>query len=276
MKIPFFITFFVRRTTMFRTIFSFPAVLAALLLFPQFSFADTAKPAMMPDLPEHITKKFDGDAVPPSPNVPQAADVNSRIGSTYYTTYIRSPQVPTKAGEWIAFVCRVTFNNSEDVTIRVRGGCSILQKDSNSKHPITCSCVVFEPGTAAVKKDAQGNFEGFGDNVAGGARRGNRADLGDMYPARAGNDVYGEMTSLPTLQGQNSGNKAPQEKIFLRHFFLKSETGDSNGKFYDPSYGVIYTGAQNFQDMAVAAFCTAPAPVVGHTYWEPRSKNGRL
>jgi hypothetical protein len=52
-----------------------------------------------------------------------------------------------------------------------------------------------------------------------------------------------------TLYGQNSAPGAPAEKVFGNHQFLKY-----NGTYYDPSYGVTYTGPADFQSKAVAGF----------------------
>ncbi|MDR0521521.1 MAG: hypothetical protein LBH00_06675 [Planctomycetaceae bacterium] len=85
----------------------------------------------------------------------------------------------------------------------------------------------------------------------------------NMWPVPPGNQ-YGSMTNLNTLKGQNSGNSAPQEKVFTLHYILKSTDGGTSGTFYDPSYGATYTGPQDFQTKALnECFGTLPSVVNG-------------
>ena len=69
-----------------------------------------------------------------------------------------------------------------------------------------------------------------------------------MYPV-PDQSRYGQFTSLAGIPGQNSGQASPSEKAFAAHFFAKV-----NGKYYDASYGVEYTGASDFEDKAVFGF----------------------
>ena len=70
----------------------------------------------------------------------------------------------------------------------------------------------------------------------------------DMVPLPAGS-VFGDLTSLSTLPGQNSA--PPSEKVFARHFIV-----GYGGSYYDPSYGVTYAGANNFEDIAVDGYAS--------------------
>ena len=57
----------------------------------------------------------------------------------------------------------------------------------------------------------------------------------------------GNLTNSNGIQGQSS--QTPAEKFFTWHFIQKY-----NGIYYDPSYGVTYTGPADFQAKAVAGF----------------------
>jgi hypothetical protein len=69
---------------------------------------------------------------------------------------------------------------------------------------------------------------------------------------------YGDLANSGTIAGQNSGNLAPSEKIFLRHFIVKVAapycTSTSNNCYYDPSYGVTYLDAGDFEQKAVSGY----------------------
>jgi hypothetical protein len=70
-----------------------------------------------------------------------------------------------------------------------------------------------------------------------------------MVPLPPGS-VFGNLTSLSTLAGQNSS--PPAEKVFTQHFIVYSGSA-----FYDPSYGVTYSGpcgTGSFQANALAGF----------------------
>ena len=53
--------------------------------------------------------------------------------------------------------------------------------------------------------------------------------------------------NIDGLAGQNS--KRPSEKIFNFHFIVKAL-----GTYYDPSYGVTYTGPRGFETAALEGF----------------------
>jgi hypothetical protein len=92
----------------------------------------------------------------------------------------------------------------------------------------------------------------------------------DMVPEPAGG-VYGDLTSLNTLAGQNS--QPPAEKFFSQHFIVKyTDPGAGLISFYDPSYGVTYTGQDNFEDNAVDAYATSPSPDL--TQWHVEQSQG--
>jgi hypothetical protein len=91
-----------------------------------------------------------------------------------------------------------------------------------------------------------------------------------MVPAQPGG-VYADVTSLSTLPGQNSA--PPSEKIFASHFFVQVSLPSVTPPYYDPSYGVTYMNAQDFEKKAVAGYLKgfqADAPVAPHeenVYW---------
>lgn len=65
-------------------------------------------------------------------------------------------------------------------------------------------------------------------------------------------EIYGAFTNKDTLKGQNSRAKAPSQKVFQNHQFLKyTPVGGGAIVYYDASYGVTYTGELNFQQNAV-------------------------
>ena len=68
----------------------------------------------------------------------------------------------------------------------------------------------------------------------------------DMVPVPAGSD-YGDLRSSTTLSGQNSS--PPSQKVFGGHFFV--QFGQT---YFDPSYGVTYTGPNDFVSKAVFGF----------------------
>ncbi|MGA2605008.1 MAG: hypothetical protein ABSG14_12340 [Verrucomicrobiia bacterium] len=68
----------------------------------------------------------------------------------------------------------------------------------------------------------------------------------DMVPIPSGN-VYGDLTSLTGTSGQNS--TTPAEKVFNLHFIVCC-----NGTYYDPSYGVTYEDAADFESKAVTGY----------------------
>ncbi len=68
----------------------------------------------------------------------------------------------------------------------------------------------------------------------------------EMLPVPPGNK-YGDVTNLPGVAGQNSST--PSEKAFFDHAIVQF-----SGTYYDPSYGLLYSGEADFQTKAVAAF----------------------
>jgi len=74
------------------------------------------------------------------------------------------------------------------------------------------------------------------------------ADL--MVPAQPGG-VFGDLTNQSTLPGQNTA--PPSEKVFSQHFIVKF-TGGTSGPYFDPSYGVTYTNAADFESKAVDGY----------------------
>jgi len=71
-----------------------------------------------------------------------------------------------------------------------------------------------------------------------------------MVPSQPGG-VFGDLTNKTTLPGQNTA--PPSEKVFARHFIVKF-TGGTGGPYFDPSYGVTYTNAADFESKAVDGY----------------------
>jgi hypothetical protein len=63
--------------------------------------------------------------------------------------------------------------------------------------------------------------------------------------------VYGAMTSDIGVPGQNS--PTPSEKIHVNHAIVCIP---STGVFYDPSYGLTYTGASDFENQALNGYAS--------------------
>jgi hypothetical protein len=77
----------------------------------------------------------------------------------------------------------------------------------------------------------------------------------DMVPW-VGNQ-YGDLTSLAGLPGQNTS--MPVEKVFGNHLIIMTAQG-IGGPYFDPSYGVPYSGEADFEAKAVAGYvynCTS-------------------
>ena len=78
-----------------------------------------------------------------------------------------------------------------------------------------------------------------------------------MVPAQPGG-VYCDLTSSSTLYGQNT--QPPSEKIFSAHFIVKplgvsaSSGGPAIPTYVDPSYGVTYASATDFESKAVFGY----------------------
>lgn len=86
-----------------------------------------------------------------------------------------------------------------------------------------------------------------------------------MVPPLA-NDIYGDLTNLLGLPGQNT--PTPSEKVFGSHFIVLQ-----GSNFYDPSYGVTYADASDFQSKAVAGFATHVAGEPA-AQWHVRKPSG--
>jgi hypothetical protein len=71
-----------------------------------------------------------------------------------------------------------------------------------------------------------------------------------MVPPQPGG-VFGDLTNQNTLAGQNTA--PPSEKVFGRHFIVK-KTGVTGGPYFDPSYGVEYANAADFESKAVDGY----------------------
>lgn len=108
-----------------------------------------------------------------------------------------------------------------------------------------------------------------------------RLDLGgntlSLDPPPHGNATdYGELTNdLSGLNGQNSS--PPKEKLFVNHIFVLPHLADANGSpiplnppYYDPSYGVTYSGLSGFVNDAVAGIVAPPVGLV------PKNPNAKL
>ncbi len=80
-------------------------------------------------------------------------------------------------------------------------------------------------------------------------------NVGDyMVPPMPGN-VYGDLTSLNSLAGQNTA--PPSEKVFDSHFIVKVATAISGGDpYFDPSYGVTYASDANFEAKALNGYAS--------------------
>jgi hypothetical protein len=101
-----------------------------------------------------------------------------------------------------------------------------------------------------------------------------RPDL--MVPPQPGG-IYGDVTSLNTLAGQNTS--PPSEKMFGSHYIVKVNSSlysFGQGPYFDPSYGVTYLDANDMELKAIdgyakpdVAFPTDPARfvVIPANYW---------
>jgi hypothetical protein len=76
-----------------------------------------------------------------------------------------------------------------------------------------------------------------------------------MVPAPTGRQ-YADLTKSATLSGQNT--TPPSEEFFGCHFIVKY-----NGVYYDPSYGVTYSDANDFENKSVEGYAE---PVGGLGY----------
>ena len=83
-----------------------------------------------------------------------------------------------------------------------------------------------------------------------------QSSIDDMipWPSSGQYGYYGVAANTfknqPTVAGQGSGpSDAPSQKVFSNHQFVKY-----NDKYYDPSYGKIYTGDADFQTQAIQGY----------------------
>jgi hypothetical protein len=72
--------------------------------------------------------------------------------------------------------------------------------------------------------------------------------INEMVPVPPGG-VYGDLISTPGVPGQNS--PTPSEKAHVNHAIILSAISPT---YYDPSYGLTYTGPDNFEDQAVIGY----------------------
>jgi len=82
--------------------------------------------------------------------------------------------------------------------------------------------------------------------------------------------AFGSFTSLPTLAGQNTS--PPSEKVFTQHFII--QVPPTTGGYYDPSYGVTYTNACNFETNAVAGYAFKESYRASTQNFEVREASG--
>jgi len=67
-----------------------------------------------------------------------------------------------------------------------------------------------------------------------------------MVPSPFGR-VYGDLTKMTSLLGQNSA--PPSEECFIFHYIIKYD-----GIYYDPSYGVTYVDAVDFENKSIEGY----------------------
>ena len=89
-----------------------------------------------------------------------------------------------------------------------------------------------------------------------------------MVPIPSGS-VFGGLTSLSTLPGQNTA--PPAEKVFTQHFILLAPSSlGLDEPYLDPSYGVTYAGACDFQSTSVAGYAHQEASTGSTVNFEVR------
>jgi hypothetical protein len=65
--------------------------------------------------------------------------------------------------------------------------------------------------------------------------------------------AYGDLTNVDGLPGQHTAR--PSEKVFDSHFVVKvGAAAGGQGPSFDPSYGVTYVNAADFEVKAVAGY----------------------
>jgi hypothetical protein len=81
----------------------------------------------------------------------------------------------------------------------------------------------------------------------------NGKDGSKIYQDVDGNYVYGDLTSLPEISGQNT--YTPSQKAFTTHIIVKILLNElSAASYYDPSYGKIFTRPQDFETNAIFGY----------------------
>ncbi len=91
-----------------------------------------------------------------------------------------------------------------------------------------------------------------------------------MVPVAPGS-VFGDLTSLSTLPGQNTA--PPSEKVFTKHFIVQVPSSLGAG-YYDPSYGVTYLNNCDFESKAVAAYALPESTTASTVNFEVRQASG--
>jgi hypothetical protein len=89
-----------------------------------------------------------------------------------------------------------------------------------------------------------------------------------MVPLPTGG-IFNDLTNGTGAAGQNS--PTPAEKFFTAHFIIKAPMSGVGGPYFDPSYGITYSSACDFESKSVAAYAN---PVVGTNYYSVRPQWG--
>ena len=76
--------------------------------------------------------------------------------------------------------------------------------------------------------------------------------------------ISGPVSPTNGVAGQNS--PTPAEKIFTSHGVIKNLL---DGKYYDPSYGKVYTNAADFEAQAIAGSVASLVTTRGCLYRNP-------
>jgi hypothetical protein len=72
--------------------------------------------------------------------------------------------------------------------------------------------------------------------------------LPEMVPPAA-TRPYGDIKNRPQVPGQ--GSDTPSEKCFIVHRIIEATAPDSRIMYYDPSYGITYTGPADIINTAI-------------------------
>jgi hypothetical protein len=96
-------------------------------------------------------------------------------------------------------------------------------------------------------------------------------------PGGVGTTAYGDLTNLEGITGQNNTRSrpdddpphapanTPSEKVFGKHYIVRISTPGVGGPYFDPSYGVTYLDAADFERTAVD----------GYAVLDPRTPNDK-